>query len=423
MATQPLAPPRDLTIPEAGSRTAREVLGRALRRVLGELRALPRALWVPPAERAEVALWAEVLEEVLAQDPGLVASVLRRPTVGTLVRCLRKDSGPDADRVRGAQRFAELRALVALEFGLAGRLPRPVPVSAAPRLLSQRADLDLTPPPGTTELLFDNDRIVASCGDQRSPWVFAQEHNPGWVSGCAFHPLGPSLALTLVDNNPLAMTEAHPDKHGNAVDLGGRPPEAWCKTLQEALDLLARYLPALREELELFVHQVVPVGYDAHRHLSASYLEALGTVYLTLHPSLMTMTEALLHEFSHNKLNALLELDPVLENAFWPLYPSPVRPDPRPLHGIVLAVHAFQPVARLYETMLAQDAPESRRGGFRERYAQVRGANRRGVEVLRANARPTPLGRGLLEEFQRWDAHYTQVPDETPGPPQDVETL
>mgnify|MGYP000048771696 CR=1 FL=1 len=30
----------------------------------------------------------------------------------------------------------------------------------------------------------------------------------------------------------------------------------------------------------------------------------------------MTMTEALVHEFQHNKLNAALDLDPFLENAF-----------------------------------------------------------------------------------------------------------
>lgn len=423
MATQALAPPRDLTIPEAGSRTAREVLGLALRRALGELRALPRTLWVPASQRVEVAAWAEALEGTLARDPGLVASVLRRPTVGTLLRCLRKDRGPDADRVRGARHFAELRALVALEFGLAGRLPRPISVSGAPRLLSQRGDLDLTPPPDTARILFENERVVAFLGEHALPWVFGQDTSPGWNVGRPFHPLGPSMALTLADNNPLAMLEAHPDKHGNAVDLGGHPPETWCKTLRDALDLVGRYLPTLREELELFVHQVVPVGYDAHKHLSASYQEALGTIYLTLHPSLMTMTEALIHEFSHNKVNALFELDPVLENAFWPLYTSPVRPDPRPLHGIVLAVHAFQPVARLYELMLAQDAPESRQGSFRERYARIRSANRRGVEVLLAHARPTPLGQGLLEEFQRWDAHYAQVPEIPSTTPQDVETL
>src|SRR6185503_20664745 len=91
--------------------------------------------------------------------------------------------------------------------------------------------------------------------------------------------------------------------------------------------------------------------------LSASYQEAIGTIYMTLHPSLMTMTEALIHEFSHNKINALFEIDDVLENAWSPLYASPVRPDPRPLHGVLLAVHAFLPVARLYEALIQAREP------------------------------------------------------------------
>ena len=52
-----------------------------------------------------------------------------------------------------------------------------------------------------------------------------------------------------------------------------------------------------------------PGGWHEQRHLSASYQEILGTVYLSLHPSSMTLSEALIHELSHNKLNALFEID------------------------------------------------------------------------------------------------------------------
>ena len=41
----------------------------------------------------------------------------------------------------------------------------------------------------------------------------------------------------------------------------------------------------------------VPVGWDEQRHLSASYQEAIGTVYLSLHPNPLTLAEALIHEF------------------------------------------------------------------------------------------------------------------------------
>jgi HEXXH motif-containing protein len=224
-----------------------------------------------------------------------------------------------------------------------------------------------------------------------------------------YHPIAGDLLLALADNNPLAMLEAHPDKEGNAIDLGGHPAEEWAATLRASLDLIGAHMPDLRGEIDLFVHQIVPVGWHEQRHLSASYQEAIGTIYMTLHPSLMTMTEAVIHEFSHNKINALFEVDDVLENAFSPLYTSPVRPDPRPLHGVLLAVHAFLPVARLYEAMIAAGHPLAAGPSFADRYARVRAINAEGAAVVLDNGRPTRAGAGVLDEIRRWDAHYRAI--------------
>jgi HEXXH motif-containing protein len=122
----------------------------------------------------------------------------------------------------------------------------------------------------------------------------------------------------------------------------------------------------------------------------------------------MTLAEALIHEFSHNKLNALFEVDEVLENAWTPLYTSPVRPDPRPLHGVLLAVHAFLPVARLYEKMIEAKEPAAQNEAFLGRFAAIRRINREGAEIVLGNGKATVIGGGLLEEIQRWDAYYAR---------------
>ena len=214
--------------------------------------------------------------------------------------------------------------------------------------------------------------------------------------------------LALADNNPLAMEEAHPNKSGNAIALGGKEASAWTAALGEAFALIERHLPDLRAEMDLYIHQIVPVGWDAEKHLSASYQEAIGTLYMSLHPSLMTLAEALIHEFSHNKLNALFEVDEVLENAWSPLYASPVRPDPRPLHGVLLAVHAFLPVARLYEKMIEAKDPAAQNEAFLGRFAAIRRINREGAEIVLGNGEATVIGAGLLEEIRRWDAYYAR---------------
>jgi HEXXH motif-containing protein len=96
----------------------------------------------------------------------------------------------------------------------------------------------------------------------------------------------------------------------------------------------------------------------------------------------------------------------VLENAWSPLYTSPVRPDPRPLHGVLLAVHAFLPVARLYEKMIEAKEPAAGNEAFLARFAAIRRINREGAEVVLGNGKATVMGAGLLEEIRRWDEYY-----------------
>jgi len=347
---RPLTPPRDLTIPEPGSTTARDVLSRAIGRLLRELGPLLRA------HAASAPDDVVAVEASLSRLPEVapLLSVLRRPHVGGLVRTLRT-----ARPGEGGPILVELLATLAGDLAHLGAIA-PLP-------------LRLSPP-----------RII-------SP-VTGRE---------AYRVVEGDILFALADNNPLAMHEAHPDKAGNAIDLGGRALDEWLSSLRGALALVATHLPELRAEMSLYVQQIVPVGFFADRHLSASYREAIGTLYLSLHPGPMTMVEAVIHEFQHNKLNALFEIDDVLENAHEPLYVSPVRPDPRPLQGVLLAVHAFLPVARLYERMIAAGATD-----LDARYRDIIRINREGTDVLLANARPTPVGRGLLDEVSRWHAHF-----------------
>jgi HEXXH motif-containing protein len=378
---------RDLTIPEPGSTTARDVLSRALGRLLSEIQTAPRR--APPGAQREAALLSRLVGRALAKAPGAVASALRSPTVGGLLRCLRNEALPRREEV-----FVELLAQLAFDLALGGALPEPVPLRRRPaRLLSPARRRAIVLPEGPGEVVIENGKA------------------PPGEAPLLYHPVSGGIVLGLADNNPLALVEAHPDKSGNAIHLGDRPVAEWTEALAEALARIERHLPEIRREMDLYVAQLVPVGHDPVKHLSASYQEIVGTIYLTLHPSRMTLTEALIHELSHNKLNALFELDDVLENAFSPLYTSPVRPDPRPLHGVLLAVHAFLPVARLYERMIAASDPEAQNDAFRARFAQIRRINREGAELLLREARPTPVGEGLLAEIRRWHEHYLRFED------------
>jgi HEXXH motif-containing protein len=382
-------PSHDLTLGET-SDTARRVLSSALRRLAQDLARLrPRAS--VEVLRSFDAVRAVFVRE-LAREPGRVFTILRRPNVGVFVRVLR-ELPPDAPRARVDALTASLACTLAIELTHAGAALEPLSFPLTPRTIVCLGGRFVLPGGGPATL-----RDGAWHHDDHVHALVAREVH--------HHPIDRGIVLATVDDNPLAMMEAHPDKAGNSIDLGGRSIEAWCGPLREALELLAAHLPVVREEAELLLHQIVPVGVDDEKHLSASYREALGTIYLTLHPSLMTMTEAVVHELMHTKLNAMLELDPLLENAFFPLFASPVRPDPRPLHGVLLAVHAFLPVAELYRRMIEADHPLARSAAFRERHRVIARKNHDGATVLLANARPTEAGRALLDEIARLDARF-----------------
>ena len=222
---------------------------------------------------------------------------------------------------------------------------------------------------------------------------------PGELPGpTALHALSPTLSLALTDPNPLAMVEDHPDKAGNALDLGGREPGVWVEALREALALVRLALPEWHAELSVSLRRLVPVGYEPERHLSASYREAPSQAYLTLHPDPLTLAEAIVHETQHGKLNRLLWFDAVLENGHSTWTSSPVRPDMRPLMGVLLAAHAFVPVAAMHARLAGHDLAAAAR--FAERRAEVREQNARALATLWEKGQLTPTGRGVMDALQ-----------------------
>lgn len=214
----------------------------------------------------------------------------------------------------------------------------------------------------------------------------------------------PRPEIAFWDTNPLSMLEEHPDKDGNAVDLGDREPADWLDKLQQAWALIELALPQLHRELIDQLQRVVPVGYQPERHLSASYREAPGLVYLTLHPSTLTMAEALIHECQHGKLNTLRWFDPILHNADSTWTESPVRPDMRPLMGVLLGVHAFVPVAALHMRLLELDHPLTQTPLFARRKQEVLAANRQGLDTLAQLGKPTPTGQRVLTALMELQA-------------------
>ncbi|MCC6526897.1 MAG: hypothetical protein IT373_29890 [Polyangiaceae bacterium] len=413
-----MAPFDDLALPRPGSDTLRTVLSLALRRALAELvPALHPRRARGAVRRRELGALCTRLADVGRREPGALAQALRQPTVGTLLRCLRQADEPGAgDSALALELALTLGTELAAARALGGRVELTLPPGARPRVCALGLGAAWEAPADTRRIVLEDGVVrhelagrthelaldpcgVGRLGPAGEPWLEV-----------AYLPVAPGTALALRDNNPLALLEAHPDKAGSGLDLGGRTPEAWVAALGAARELVAEVLPELARELALAIPLCVPVGCYVDRHLSASYREALGIIYLSLHPSPLTMAEALVHELSHNKLHALFEHDELLVDDAVPRHPSARRPDPRPLRGVLLALHAFAPVAELYARLLASGHPLMADVGARTRLATIVGGNRADLDTLRSAMHPTAVGAALLEELER-------VVGATPAPP------
>ena len=190
------------------------------------------------------------------------------------------------------------------------------------------------------------------------------------------------------------MLEQASEKSGNAIDLGGRSTADWTKALGEALALIGQGLTELHREIAESLERIVPVGFGTRAApVSASYREAPGLVYLTLHPSALTLAEAIVHENPARKAERapLVRSRAQRENGDTTWSRSAVRPNIRPLSGVLLAVHTFVPVAALHLALAEAGHPLAQGPSFERRRAEVLSANAHGLSTLRELGKPTAV--------------------------------
>ena len=397
----------DITLPREDVSTVKAVINAYLRELVKALHGVPQS-WLKPTTRSLYAQTLQLVQPMLRTDPRPLVAALRQPTVGAVLNTLRHQAKPDGDHAALETWVRELCLLLLFELSAAGALPADGITAghgAWPALRHVGLNLVVEPDTSVQALVFQPGRVVFRTAAGEATFDPRAPGEGPWRVSRPYHRIVDGIYLALSDNNPLSHFEAHPDKQGNTLDLGEKSLEEWLASLRRSFEIVDEYLPLVGEEMRLVLKLIVPVGWHEQKHLSASYQEAVGTIYMTLHPNEMTMVEALIHEFQHNKLNAALHLDPLLHNAFWPLYTSPVRPDPRPLHGVVLAVHAFQPVAKLYEEMAAKDHPLGAHPAWRKRFRDIIRMDRAGAQTVLSNGKPTALGAAFFREMKALDEH------------------
>ncbi|MEU7004287.1 HEXXH motif-containing putative peptide modification protein [Nonomuraea sp. NPDC046570] len=203
----------------------------------------------------------------------------------------------------------------------------------------------------------------------------------------------------------------------NFADLDRAQARHWLQVLDGHLDTITTAWPELGEELVRGVAAIVPtLSPDPALHVSGSFREAPGLIALSLGEPLATV-EALVHEYGHQKLYAILILDPmVVDDSGEALHYSPWRPDPRPLSGLLQATYTFVQVLDFYLALL--DVPnELDHTAVIERAYQVGRKVETGLEVLMGRATFSPAGEVLISTMVK---RLNEVRDALPRPPIEV---
>ncbi|OHV37119.1 hypothetical protein BCD49_18245 [Pseudofrankia sp. EUN1h] len=204
--------------------------------------------------------------------------------------------------------------------------------------------------------------------------------------------------LELNDVDPLLRTGFPSHDFERLTDEAAR---RWLSAAGDAVALLHRVLPAGAAEVSEYIQVLVPlVSQSPTIHRSAATAETFGMVQMSWSGAPFQLAEALLHEYYHNKLNALLDIDPlVVGQAEHSRCYSPWRDDARPLHGLLHAVFSFYSVVVFWAACAAVDPSAAGQDRAVREFARRREQVRTGVDQLLEHAQLTEVGKTLLGEL------------------------
>ncbi len=176
----------------------------------------------------------------------------------------------------------------------------------------------------------------------------------------------------------------------------------WLSSLEEAWFWIDSCSTLLASEIFMGVQSLVPVhshAIDVHR--SQTFREIPGLLILSWMSDTSVIVEALVHEYHHHKLNALLNLDPIiLESSLEAIYYSPWRDDPRPLSGILQGIYVFQAVLEFGHKILKTDIPILQEKRLKQRVYTAKQQLLTALKVLTTNAKFSLIGQALIEAIE-----------------------
>jgi HEXXH motif-containing protein len=342
----------------------------------------------PGRDRAVAAITAA--EE---SSPAEVRDVLVDPMVGAwsavTVRRLRRGTAEPAD----LGHLAALATVAALRAGTSAGLDAYARDGwlNLPTIGRVRAPVS----DGPVELVTHDGRLLVN-GYDAAGWQLRRS----LVVGAS-----PALEIALEDLDPYRDIYDLPAADRLAEDEAGQ----WRRYLAGAWRMLCAHASERAAEISAGLRCLVPLAKpDVHCDHSATSTEAVGVVGLDRPRTTADLAVALVHEFQHSKLSAVLDIVPLYRKSDRTFF-APWRSDLRPIGGLFQGVYAFLGVADTWRALCADPATSPRAVG---EFATVREQVTDAVTTLDRSDLLTSAGQqfvaGMTEAIE--DLHAVAVP-------------
>lgn len=188
----------------------------------------------------------------------------------------------------------------------------------------------------------------------------------------------------------------------------------WQSVLEESLGWIEQANALLYEEIIGWTTAFVPVvSKSVEVHLSVTFHQSPSIMALSWTPDSTVMSEAIVHEYHHQKLNALMDVTDLMAGAYSEaIYYSPWRPDPRPLSGIYHGAFVFQAVLAYWQDFFRNGVQTYDTARVQQRMHLVSYQTAAALGTLLSEAELTDIGRALVEGMQsNLDVQSENLPD------------